>query len=108
MTTSTKSGTVKVERLPVNDEGALLGLITLNLFVMFKANIDLSLQYGVMVLIDGAALQFFELVLYGYLSMFFYLMFKTCERILVEGMVHPVASEPEARQAATSVTAPTD
>jgi enoyl-CoA hydratase/carnithine racemase len=30
MTTSTESGTVKVERLPVNEEGALMGLITLN------------------------------------------------------------------------------
>ena len=83
----------------------LFGVITLNLFVLFKASIDLSLQYGVMALIDGAALQLFELILYGYLSMFFYLMFKTCERILVESLVHPYAEEVESRHASTSVTA---
>ena len=86
----------------------LFGLITLNLFVMFKASIDLSLQYGVMALIDGAALQMFELLVYGYLSMFFYLMFKTCERILVEGLVHPGAQELESQRTSDAVTTSAD
>ena len=83
----------------------LFGVITLNLFAMLKDNIDMSLQYGLMALVDGAALQLFELVLYSYLSMFFYLMFKTCERILVEGLVHPHAQDAETRQASISTAA---
>ena len=86
----------------------LFGMITLNLFAMFKDNIDMSLQHGVMALIDGEALQLFELVLYSYLSMFFYLMFKTSERILVEGLIHPHVLAADARQPAAATAASGD
>jgi hypothetical protein len=61
----------------------LFGAMTVNIFVLLKANIDLFLDYGTMVITDGALLQLAELTAYGYLSMLFYTLFKTCEHILV-------------------------
>jgi len=61
----------------------LFGVMTANIFVLLKANIDLFLDYGRMVVADGALLQLVELVAYGYLSLLFYVLFKTCEHILV-------------------------
>ncbi len=61
----------------------LFGAMTVNIFVLLKANIDLFLDYGTMVIIDGALLQLAELTAYGYLSMLFYVLFKACEHILV-------------------------
>ncbi|HRD68083.1 MAG TPA: hypothetical protein PKY50_18255 [Candidatus Competibacter sp.] len=62
----------------------LFGVTSLNLFVLLKANIDLYLEYGTMVIADGALRQLVELIGYGYLSLLFYVLFKTCERVLVE------------------------
>ena len=62
----------------------LFGVTTVNLFVLLKANIDLFLEYGAMVIADGALEQLVDLVGSVYLSMVFYLLFKVCERILVE------------------------
>lgn len=61
----------------------LFGAMTVNIFVLLKANIDLYLDYGAMVIADGALLQLAELIGYGYLSLLFYVLFKTCEHILV-------------------------
>jgi len=61
----------------------LFGAMTVNIFVLLKANIDLFLDYGTMVITDGALLQLAELTAYGYLSMLFYVLFKACEHILV-------------------------
>lgn len=62
----------------------LFGIFSLNLIYLLKSNIDLFLQYGTMVIDDGALRQLLELISYGYLSLAFYLLFKACERILVE------------------------
>lgn len=62
----------------------LFGVASLNLFALLKANINLYLEYGTMVIADGALRQFFELIGYGYLSLLFYVLFKACERVLVE------------------------
>ena len=61
----------------------LFGAMTVNIFVLLKANIDLYLDYGAMVIADGALLQLAELIAYGYLSLLFYVLFKACEHILV-------------------------
>src|SRR5437660_12595305 len=61
----------------------LFGAMTVNIFVLLKANIDLYLDYGTMVIADGALLQLAELIGYGYLSLLFYVLFKACEHILV-------------------------
>ena len=62
----------------------LFGLTSVNLFVLLKANIELFLDYGLMVIADGALEQLVDLVGSVYLGMVFYLLFKVCERILVE------------------------
>src|SRR5262245_9782904 len=62
----------------------LFGVTSVNLFVLLKLNIDLFLEYGLMVIADGALQQLFELVSSAYLSMLFYVAFRVCERVLVE------------------------
>jgi hypothetical protein len=66
---------------------ALLGLSSFNLFVALNANIELIGRYGIMALRDGAFQQLLELIGYGYVSLFFYLLFKACERVLVGRVV---------------------
>src|SRR5436190_21990269 len=77
----------------------LFGAMTVNIFVLLKANIDLFLDYGRMVIADGALLQLAELIAYGYLSLLFYILFKTCEHVLVNGLAgdHPQRRSPEPR-----------
>ena len=60
------------------------GLTSFNLIVMLSANFKLVSEHGSMALLDGAAQQLVELLSYGYLSIIFYVLFKTCERVLVE------------------------
>ena len=62
----------------------LFGFTSVNLFVVLKANIELFLDYGVMVVEDGALQQLVEIIGSSYLSIVFYVLFKVCERILVE------------------------
>jgi ABC-type multidrug transport system permease subunit len=62
----------------------LFGFTSVNLFVVLKANIDLFLEYGPMVIEDGALQQLAEIIGSSYLSIVFYVLFKICERILVE------------------------
>jgi hypothetical protein len=62
----------------------LFGVTSVNLFVLLKANLDLFLEYGLMVIADGALEQLVDLLGSAYLSMVFWLLFKICERILVE------------------------
>ena len=69
------------------------GVSSLNLFMMFKANFDLYLEHGTMVIDDGALRQLLELIAYGYLSLLFYLLFKACERVLVERLTQGGRSE---------------
>ena len=47
-------------------------------------NIDLFIEYGAMVIADGALEQLIDLVLSSILSIIFYMAFKICERVLVE------------------------
>jgi len=62
----------------------LFGFTSVNLFVLLKANIELFLQYGLMVIDDGALVQLVDLIGSAYLSVLFFLLFKVCERVLVE------------------------
>lgn len=64
--------------------GLLFGLCSLNIVFMLRANLDLVGAHGTMALLDGALQQLAELIGYGYLSTIFYVLFKACERILVE------------------------
>jgi hypothetical protein len=49
-----------------------------NLLMLFIANFSFVSQYGFMALKEGGLLQLIELVVYGYLSVGFYLLFKGC------------------------------
>jgi hypothetical protein len=69
---------------------------TYNLVMLFHANIDFISRYGWEALMDGAARQFVELVVTGYLSMAAYVVFKTCEYRLA----HDLAEAEPARDVA--------
>jgi hypothetical protein len=69
----------------------VFGAGTLNLFFLLKANTALVLDHGWQALMDGAAMQFGELMLTGAVSMAAYLLFKACEHRLV----HWLVDEPE-------------
>jgi len=69
----------------------VFGAGTLNLFLLLKANTGLVLEHGWQALMDGAAMQFGELMLTGLVSMAAYLLFKACEHSLV----HWIVDEPE-------------
>lgn len=64
----------------------LFGVTSVNLFVLLKANIDLFVEYGAMVIADGALEQLIDLLASATLSIVFYLLFKVCEKLLVERM----------------------
>ena len=72
----------------------LFGAGTLNLLNLFRANLDLIANFGLMALVDGAALQFLELLFSLALSMFAYVVFKACEYRLVQGLLHPPQKDP--------------
>jgi hypothetical protein len=57
----------------------VFGIGTYNIFLLLSANLGLISNYGWQALMDGAAHQFAELVVTGYLSMAAYIVFKACE-----------------------------
>ena len=59
------------------------GAGSLNLFFVFKANINLLLEHGWMAVVDGGGQQLLELLITGYASMAAYVVFKACEYRLV-------------------------
>jgi hypothetical protein len=65
----------------------LVGLISLNLIYLFNANLEFVINNGVMGLRDGGLLQLVELVTTGYLGMALYVLFKTCEKVVVERLL---------------------
>jgi hypothetical protein len=70
----------------------VFGATTLNLFFLFRANAELVFEHGWQALMDGAAQQWVELVITGYLAMAAYVVFKACEHRLVRWLDHPLAS----------------
>ena len=64
----------------------VFGVGTYNIFMLLSANIELIASYGWLALMDGAARQFAELVITGYLSMAAYIVFKTCEYRLAHAL----------------------
>jgi len=57
----------------------VFGAGTVNIFMLFKANAEFIASYGWQALMDGAARQFIELAVTGYLSLVAYIVFKACE-----------------------------
>ena len=69
------------------------GAGTFNLYMLFSANAEVISRYGWQALMDGAALQFAELVVTGYLSMAAYVVFKACEHRLTHDLSTAPAPE---------------
>jgi hypothetical protein len=69
------------------------GAGSLNLFNMFRLNLGLIADHGLMALTDGAAQQLVELTVTLAASMAAYVIFKACEHSLVRGLTHN--TEPE-------------
>jgi len=61
-----------------------VGLVSLNLIYVFHANLEYLIDNGVMGLREGGLEQFVGLLLSGYLGMALYVVFKTCEKVLVD------------------------
>jgi hypothetical protein len=62
---------------------ALFAWNSYSLFQTAMANVNFLRTYGWMAVMDGGLKQFITLVLYGYLSLAFYIGFKACEAELV-------------------------
>ena len=77
---------------------ALFGAGTLNLFNMFRLNIGLIAEHGLMAVADGAGSQLFELIASLLLSMLAYVVFKACEHSLVHHILHPGESHQKEAQ----------
>ena len=70
------------------------GLGTLNLFMLLKANSELLAVHGWQAVRDGGLQQLLELLVTGYVSMAFYLVFKACEYSLVRHFADTSPSVP--------------
>ncbi|MCW3478037.1 hypothetical protein OL229_00485 [Neisseriaceae bacterium JH1-16] len=62
----------------------LFGSTTVNLALLLKLNFDLWVDVGWQVAMDGALRQLAELLLSGYGAMAAYIVFKCCEKVLVD------------------------
>jgi len=62
----------------------LFGVLSVNLFFLFRANLGLFVDYGLMVIDDGALDQLLELLGQAYLCIMFLVLFAISERILVK------------------------
>ncbi len=65
---------------------ALAAWGSVEIFTLLRANLAFIAAYGVLALMEGGARQFFELAAWGYASLLAYVLFKACERVLVEKM----------------------
>jgi hypothetical protein len=65
----------------------VFGAGTVNLFMLFRTNVELVSEYGWQALEDGAFAQFVELFVTGYVSMLAYVVFKACESKLVRDLL---------------------
>jgi hypothetical protein len=65
----------------------VFGLSTYNLFFLLRANLEYIGQNGWMGLRDGGLQQLGELALNGLIGVVFYIVFKACEKVLVEALL---------------------
>jgi hypothetical protein len=78
----------------------LSGITSINLYVVLKANIDLFRMYGAQVIEDGALRQLAEILGTAFLSIFFFVLFVVCERIVVDRLTATLrdVSDPTSRK----------
>ena len=63
------------------------GLLTLNLLHALMANFEFLSMYGVEAVRDGGLRQLIEIVASGYFAAACYVVFKLCEKVLVERLI---------------------
>jgi len=62
----------------------LFGLVSLDLLRSLGANLEFLGMYGFDALREGGLMQLAGLIFSGYLAALFYIVFKLCEKVLVE------------------------
>jgi hypothetical protein len=62
----------------------LSGIMSIDLYVVLKANIDLFRQYGALAIEDGALRQLLGILGTAFFSIVFFVLFVVCERIVVD------------------------
>jgi hypothetical protein len=62
----------------------IFGAASVNLAQTFLLNVRLIHQHGLMVLMDGAFNQLIEILVTAGFSVSFYLLFKTCEAVMLQ------------------------
>lgn len=65
----------------------VFGLVSVNLFFFFKANLAFIAEHGALALTEGALVQLVELCFYGFLALAAYIFIKACEKVLVERLL---------------------
>ena len=83
----------------------LFGLVSLNLLELVSANFSFLRAHGLDAVREGALLQLAELIVSGYSAALFYLLFKLCERVLVDRVCTARATRPAAPAADSSLAA---
>ena len=76
---------------------ALGSLLSIDLVSVTYSNATFILEYGVMALRDGALLQAAQLLAVGALALACYVIFKCCEKLLVEVLLHAPAETADDR-----------
>ena len=69
------------------------GVTSVNLYVLFVANLTLIAEYGMTAIEDGALQQFVELVGSLLLSLAFYALFVLCDKTLVRRLTEKPLAE---------------
>ena len=64
----------------------VFGLVTLNLLHTLGANFEFLSTYGLDAVRDGGLMQLLQMVVSGYFAAASYVIFKVCEKVLVERM----------------------
>jgi hypothetical protein len=71
----------------------LFGLLSVNLLHVLSANLNFLAEHGIDAVRDGGLLQLAEIVLTVYVAVACYVVFKFCERILVDRLAHTSKQE---------------
>ena len=71
----------------------LFGLLSLNLLHVLRANLTFLAEYGVDAVREGGLLQLAEILLMVYLAVACYVVFKFCEKVLVERLANTSKQE---------------
>ncbi len=73
----------------------LFGLSTLNLLHLLSANVNFLVMNGIDAVRDGGLWQLISLIGLGYFAAVCYVVFKLCERVLVDKLTYEKTRNPE-------------